>query len=256
MPELLEAEAYRAELARAVGWTVESVAAAPGYIRGGLSPDQLADALHGDVLDTVFRRGKVVVCQFGTGELALRFGMTGRIRVGGVQPVNELLYSGRGVRPEWIRATIACAEGNIELIDPRRLGSLEWQPDLSRLGPDAVSLTVDNLRAALSGQVAVKARLMDQNRVAGLGNLLTDDILWRAGVAPTRAAGSLGDEDVRSIHRAIAATLSELGSRGGSHTSQLQSERQPGGRCPVDGHELRRVVVGGRTTWWCPGHQV
>ncbi len=95
---------------------------------------------------------------------------------------------------------------------------------------------------------------MDQARLAGVGNLLADEILWRAGLDPQRR-DPLGDDEVRTLHKALRATLRQLGRRGGSHMGELMEERHAGGRCPRDGAALRTAAVGGRTTWWCPLHQ-
>ncbi len=100
----------------------------------------------------------------------------------------------------------------------------------------------------------LKARLMDQERLAGVGNLLADEILWRAGLAPGRRTPLSGDE-LRGLHKEIRATLRQLDRHGGSHTGDLMEERHAVGRCPLDGAELQRDVVGGRTTYWCPRHQ-
>lgn len=96
---------------------------------------------------------------------------------------------------------------------------------------------------------------MDQGRLAGLGNLLTDEILWRAALAPTREAGSLAAAEVDHLGDTIAATLDDLFARGGSHTGDLQGERSRDGHCPLDGTPLTREQVGGRTTYWCATHQ-
>ena len=97
---------------------------------------------------------------------------------------------------------------------------------------------------------------MDQHRVAGLGNLLTDEILWRAGLDPAREARSLDDDEVRRLHRHIRPALDRMWARGGSHTGDLQDARQRGGVCPKDGTPLLRRTIGGRTTYSCPLHQV
>jgi len=141
--------------------------------------------------------------------------------------------------------------------DPRRLGGVILDPDEELLGPDALTLTLRQLRAALGESTApLKARLMDQHRIAGLGNLLTDEILWRAGLDPQRPARSLGEDEVRRLHRHIRAGLDRLWERGGSHTGDLQVERRRGGVCPKDGTALSRRTIGGRTTYSCPLHQV
>ena len=92
--------------------------------------------------------------------------------------------------------------------------------------------------------------------VAGIGNLLVDETLWRAGIDPARPARSLTPNEVRRRHRHLRATLVELAERGGSHTGDLQAERSRDGVCPKDGAPLLRRTVGGRTTYSCPVHQV
>ena len=131
-----------------------------------------------------------------------------------------------------------------------------------RIGPDALSLSLAELRSALAvlpqrtaPTAPLKARLMDQERIAGVGNLLADEILWRAGLDPERRT-PLSEEEVRALHKSLRTTLRLLDHRGGSHTGDLMEERVEGGRCPKDGAELRRAQVGGRTTFWCPVHQV
>jgi formamidopyrimidine-DNA glycosylase len=161
-----------------------------------------------------------------------------------------------------VRARISFADGgHLLLHDPRRFGSLELAPNESRLGPDALTITLGELGAALGGTAArgirsapLKAQLLDQERVAGIGNLLADEILWRAGLDPGRRT-PLGSDELRSLHKAMRATLRQLGRRGGSHMGELMEQRRVGGRCAKDGAELRVATVGGRTTWWCPIHQ-
>ena len=95
---------------------------------------------------------------------------------------------------------------------------------------------------------------MDQERLAGVGNLLADEVLWRAGLAPGRRT-PLSDDEQAELHKAVRSTLRRLSRRGGSHMGDLMAERGAGGRCPRDGTELVRSTVGGRTTYWCPTHQ-
>ena len=140
--------------------------------------------------------------------------------------------------------------------DPRRLGGVELAPDEARLGTDARTITAAALRRALaSSRAPLKARLMDQAHVAGVGNLIADETLWRAGLDPRRPAASLEDREVRRLHRHLHATVRDLISRGGSHTGDFLPHRRAGACCPRDGASLQRGVVGGRTTWWCPQHQ-
>ena len=97
---------------------------------------------------------------------------------------------------------------------------------------------------------------MDQGRIAGIGNLLADEILWRAGLDPARPAGSLSTTaSGGGCCGSMRAVLTELLAAGGSHLGRLQAARQRGGRCPRDGTPLERRTIGGRTTYSCPRHQ-
>ena len=189
--------------------------------------------------------------------LGLRYGMTGRILVDEAAPIEALEYSSDRDDPAWDRFGVDFAGGGSLVIrDPRRLGGVELDPDESKLGPDAAAVTRKPFGTIVSGSSApLKARLMDQSKLAGLGNLLVDETLFRAGLAPDRPANSLADDEISRLHRTMRRTISVLGERGGSHTGDLQPARVRGGLCPKDGAELNRADVGGRTTYWCPHHQ-
>jgi formamidopyrimidine-DNA glycosylase len=183
--------------------------------------------------------------------------MTGRLLVDGWVGVGELLYSSNRAEPKWDRFTVRFADGgDLRMRDPRRLGGVVLDPDEGRLGVDAAGVTVAGLRRALgTSGTALKARLMDQARVAGVGNLIADEALWRSGLDPRRSAASLTEGELRRLHKHLRASVADLIERGGSHTGDLLPHRRAGGRCPRDGAELVRATVGGRTTWWCPIHQ-
>ena len=145
----------------------------------------------------------------------------------------------------------------LRLIDPRRLGRVRLDPPLDHLGPDAATITAARFDAALGrGRGPVKARLLDQHALAGVGNLLADDILWRAALNPARPVDSLAGARARTAAPDACAPRSPTHSRdGGVHTLPLVPHRRPGGRCPHDGTALLRATVGGRTTYWCPEEQ-
>jgi formamidopyrimidine-DNA glycosylase len=260
MPELIEVEVYRRLADRVVGRQVAAVEAPDDWFVKGTSPGHVRDAVDGATVVATDRRGKLLTIDLGPDRpvLGLRFGMTGRLVLDGEQaPIQKLEYSSGRDDPKWDRFALRFTDGTrLRLSDPRRLGGVELDPDLDRLGPDAWSVTTPQLRAALAGSsTALKARLLDQTRIAGLGNLLTDETLWRAGLRPDREARSLGDGALRSLARIVRSTVSVLFDRGGSHTGDLQDQRSRHGRCPRDGTELRRETIGGRTTYWCPLHQ-
>ena len=258
MPEIIEVEAYRTAISATVGRTVSRVHAPDEWFaKGGTTTDALRMELTGARVLAVRRRGKLVIVDTDGPRLGLRFGMTGKIVVDGALPIDHLLYDSPRREPAWDRFELQFEGGGAMVLrDPRRLGGVQLDPNEAALGPDAFSLTLGQLRDALGrSTIALKARLLDQKRVAGLGNLLVDEALWRAGLAPVRPAGSLEASETARLHRAIRRTLAVLGERGGSHTGDLQPARVRGGGCPRDGAELRREQVGGRTTYWCPEHQ-
>jgi formamidopyrimidine-DNA glycosylase len=260
VPELPEVEAYRQLAESVVGLRIVGVDAPDAwYLKGGLDAAEVEAALIGRKFDAARRRGKMLLLDTRRGPtLGLRFGMTGRLVVDDVPGVERLLYSSDRDRPEWNRFRVSFPAGrSLAVRDPRRLGGVYLDPDESRLGPDALSLTRAQLRRALAGSEApLKARLMDQAHIAGVGNLIADEVLWRAGLDPARPAGSLTDTETRRLARVLRRTLDELIAQGGSHTGDLMAARAPGGRCPRDGAPLVRRTVGGRTTWSCPQHQL
>jgi formamidopyrimidine-DNA glycosylase len=260
VPELPEVERYRqlAESA-ALGRTIAAVHAPDAwYLKRGTSAELLSAALDGRKFTAARRRGKLMLFDIDDGTvLGLRFGMSGRLLVDGRAGVDQLLYSPLEPLVRFERFGLEFADGGrLVMSDARRLGGVELDPDETRLGPDALTVTRPELRQALAGaNVALKARLLDQRHLAGVGNLIADEILWRAGLSPVRIAGDLPAAAVKRLHTHLTVGLADLIERGGSHTGDLMEQRRPGGRCPRDGAPLVRGTVGGRTTWWCPKHQ-
>ena len=260
MPEILEVESYRRHAESVLGRPVVDVAAPdPWYLKGGLTAASLRDAVIGRSIIAARRVGKLLLLDTdGDGpSIGLRFGMTGRLLVDGRPAIDRLEYGSSRLEPTWQRVQLRFADDRaLTIDDPRRLGGVELDPDEGALGPDALSLTKAKFMTAMAGaQGPIKARLMDQGRIAGLGNLLTDEALWRAGIDPARPASSLDPNDVTALHRAVRTTLRTLGRRGGSHTGDHMPARFPGGLCPRDGTPFERRTVGGRTTYSCPIHQ-
>lgn len=254
---MLEVETYRVLATRVLGREVAEVRTPDRWIlKHGTTPTQLR-AFVGRSFDAARRRGKLLLLDAAGGPtLGLRFGMTGVLEVDGAEGVDQLRYASGRREPRWIRFEVLFADGGrMALRDARRLGGVEFEPDESALGPDAYDVTPAQLRVVLDSAAPLKARLMDQHQVAGLGNLLTDELLWRAGLDPARPARSLTAAERRRLHHHLHRTLVVLGGRGGSHTGDLQESRVPGATCPRDGTELVRRTVGGRTTYSCPSHQ-
>ncbi|MGY6500568.1 MAG: DNA-formamidopyrimidine glycosylase family protein [Acidimicrobiales bacterium] len=254
MPEILEVEQYRQQASAVIGRRVSGVELLdPAYWRS----DDPPDALIGTCVSATRRTGKLLLLDSDDTVLGIRFGMTGRLLVDGSASIDTLEYSSARDLPEWHRFALAFDDGgSLVVTDPRRLGWVEMDPDETRLGVDAFEVDAESLATILAASgAALKSRLMDQARIAGLGNLLTDEILFRAGLDPTRPARTVSTHDVEVLDETLHEVLGDLGRRGGSHTGDLQPFRTPGSRCPRDDTPLRRSTVGGRTTWWCPDHQ-
>jgi formamidopyrimidine-DNA glycosylase len=262
---MLEIEAYRQQAESVVGRTVAAVDASDAWFVKGGEPEEVAAAVTGRRVVGVRRKGKLLVLDLaepGTKgppdlRLGLRFGMTGRLIVDGAASIGRLEYSSPRDEAAWDRFALRFTDGSdLRIRDPRRLGGVSLDPDEDRLGVDALALRRADLAAALGTSTApLKARLMDQTRVAGIGNLLADEILWRAGLDPARPAGGLDARELTRLHRAIGGALRDLGARGGSHTGDLRAGVLLDGLCPRDGAPLTKRRVGGRTTWSCPVHQ-
>lgn len=259
MPEGLEAEIWREAIGALVGRGITRC-----EVDRRVTEDGLVDLVVGASIESVSRRGKVVLLHLDTpGVVGLHFGMTGRVVVDGRSPIERLAYASGADRPEWDRLQLwtqpspAGAMPALRMNDPRRLGHVSWNPDLDALGPEASALTAAELRLALAGRTAsIKPLLLDQHVVAGLGNLCADEVLHASGIEPHRSADSLTPTETVALARACRTRLAAMLRRGGSTSGRLDPERRAGpGNCPLDGAPLRRASIAGRTAVWCPQHQ-
>ncbi len=262
VPELAEVETYRRLAEGVVGRVVaEVVAPDDWYLKRGLTAPVAIAALTGRTLTATRRTGKLLLLDTDSGAgpvLGLRCGMSGRLLVDGRAAVDNLMYASNRELEKWDRFALrftAPPGGELRMRDPRRLGGVELDPPEARLGPDALTVGAAALSRLLESDAPLKARLMDQSRLAGVGNVAADEALWRAGLDPARPARSLSPAERRRLHRHLRATMADLLARGGSHTGDLMPQRHPGGLCPKDGTALVRRTIGGRTTWSCPRHQ-
>ena len=260
MPELPEVERARALIAdRALGRRIASVDDTDTYVCRPHAPGEIAAGLVGRSLVEAHRIGKAMWVETGDGPvLGLHLGMAGRIIVddrGAGDPAPE---RPQGPVPVWDRFTLHFEDGGrLILRDKRRLGRAVLDPDLSRLGPDAALVGRDPFRRRVgAGAAPLKARIMDQSVIAGVGNLLADETLWQARLSPLRPAGDLSEEELDRLRRVLRAATRSAIKRGGVHTGEVIGARRRSGVCPRCGEPMRRDTVGGRTTWWCPAEQV
>lgn len=233
-----------------------------GVLRG-TSGRALDRVLRGRRFDEPRRHGKWLICPtVAPGErraeppaALLHFGMTG-----------DLAWTPGGdveTRHRHDRVVFVLEGGELRYRDMRKLQGLRLAEDdqavervLAGLGPDALGLPRDAFRERLgSGRRRVKAALIDQAVIAGLGNLLADEILWRARTAPQRPVRELDEDDLAELHRAMGRVL-----RGAIPTGRVPprstwltgARDRDDARCPRCGAALSRGRVGGRTTVWCP----
>ena len=271
MPELPEVETARRLIAeQALHRRIVDVDDSDSYVARPHPPGELRSALTGRSLTAVHRRGKTMWLETsGAGdgtapgpELGIHLGMSGRIVVtAGDGTVAEggdpNRYNTRPRNPGWNRFTLSFDDGgSLVLLDPRRLGRVRLDPDIGALGPDATEVSRAQFRALITkGTIAVKARLLDQSKIAGVGNLLADEILWQAKVSPLARVDSLTPAQVNRLYRALKAVVDAAIAKGGAHTGDVIAARHPGGICPRDGAPMVHGIVGGRSTWWCSREQ-
>ncbi|AYY14044.1 Fpg/Nei family DNA glycosylase [Actinobacteria bacterium YIM 96077] len=266
MPELPDVEGFRRVLAKAGGHRVDRVDVLDAGAIRGTSADTLRDAVHGHAFGTARRHGKWLICPIhvpgrkhrkADPSVIFHFGMTG-----------ELTWSQHddGERHQHDRVAFVTGSGELRYRDMRKLHGIRLASDdhevevlLAGLGPDAADASRDQLRErAGSGQRRIKSALMDQATIAGLGNLLVDEILWRVHLHPSTLTRDLSDRDWRTLHRTMHATLRKAMSAGRvpDHSSWLTGHRDDrDGACPRCGNVLRHTRVGGRNTAWCPSCQ-
>lgn len=269
MPELPEVEQARAAVeAGALGRSIRDVDDTDDWVCRPHEPGEIREALVGRSLTAARRRGKTMWCETSDDGplLGLHLGMAGRLhvtdaaggRTTGGDRVRGADGTGPGGKPEWFRFTVTFDDGGaLRLFDKRRLGRVRLDPDLDALGPDAEEVGLREFRERVGrGTAPLKARLLDQAVVAGIGNLLADQVLWQARLDPHREAGGLDPDELRVLHRELGRAIRSATSKGGVHTGEVIRHRRRGEDCPRCGAAMASGQVGGRTTWWCSREQV
>lgn len=257
VPEILEVEMFRRASSLVIGRTVRTVVANDRIVVP--EPAAVRD-LEGRRITDVTRRGKMMTIHAGPAReplaIDVHFGMSGRVIVDGSSPIGELAY-GASNDSKWIRFALGFGRGELLVSDPRRFARVQVSSAGAGLGPDAFDVAKQEFVERVGARRApLKAVLLDQSVVAGLGNMLVDEILLRAGLDPRRPVVSLTPADLAKVHAVMRRVLPELARKGGSHAGRLSAElRFAGAACPADGRPMRKCVVGGRTTIFCPVHQ-
>ncbi|MGI4894544.1 MAG: Fpg/Nei family DNA glycosylase [Janthinobacterium lividum] len=274
MPELPEVESARQVIEQGgLSRTIADVDDRDSYECRPHAPGDIRRALVGRTLTAAHRRGKSMWCDTSDSgpALGVHLGMSGRILIspptrddgkGAGEPLVGGDYAGPSSNPatvkeEWFRFTLTFEDGGqLRLFDKRRLGRVRLDPDLDALGPDAEEIGRDEFRDRVGrGTAPLKARLLDQSVLAGIGNLLADEVLWRSRISPRQPAGELHVEDLDGLRRELRAAIRHAVRHGGVHTGEVIPHRKAGAHCPRCGAEMVHATVGGRTTWWCSAEQ-
>lgn len=252
MPELPEVELYARYFAQhALGQKIRRVHVLDARVVGSRN---LA-ALRGRTFRRVSRHGKHLFAEAKGLWLHIHFGMTG-----------DLSYF-RDEPPRFARVIFDFDNGaRLAYEDMRLFGAVDLTPspeDYVReheLGPDPLEIGLRGFRRLIAGRRGrIKALLMSQHVLAGVGNLYADEALYRSSIDPRRPASSLGDAVVRRLFVSLRGVLREaidFKSRGRDYPVRfLIPHRVEGERCPRCGGEIRRTIVAGRTTYYCGTHQ-
>ncbi|MHB1262261.1 MAG: bifunctional DNA-formamidopyrimidine glycosylase/DNA-(apurinic or apyrimidinic site) lyase [Thermoplasmatota archaeon] len=266
MPELPEVETIRRGLDRELkGHRIEGVDWRPAKLRGGKSPRPIEE-LAGQRVKALRRHGKFLLWDLsGGGTFLAHLGMTGKF-----------LFADPGEprRPHTHLVLSLDDERELRFSDPRRFGLLKLFPkgagipDLEHYGLDALdpAFTPQLLGTMLSASSApLKAFLLDQTWIAGVGNIYACEALWRAGLSPRRKARTTPKAKVAGLHKGILGALNDSLAAGGSsfndyvdaignegsfmmEVAVFQREGEP---CPRCGAAVRRIVQSGRSTFYC-----
>lgn len=267
MPELPEVETIRRGLeSELVGRRIDGVDWRPARLRGGPSPRPLA-AMEGTRVVGLRRHGKFLMTDLSDGSTWLvHLGMTGKLLF--AQP-------GEHERAHTHLVLNLDDERQLRYTDPRRFGLLKLYdkgaviPDLDHYGIDALDPALDDARMAqllASSGAPLKAFLLDQTKLAGVGNIYACEALWRSGLSPRRRANATPRARVPLLRSSIVDVLRDSLAQGGTSfndyvdhigrpgefVAALAVFQREGEPCPTCASPIRRIVQSGRSTFYCP----
>jgi len=263
MPELPEVETIVRGLGATVGARIDQLEVLDQRL------DLPQDKIAGRAIEAISRRGKYIIIGLSDGgSLIVHLRMSGRLAIRRSTTEEKhtrfIIYLDDG--------------GKIYFINPRRLGTAEYVQDgfPHELGVEPLSseFTANRLHEIAAGSRApIKPLLMDQKKIAGLGNIYSSEALWRVKIDPRRTASTLDENETRNLHRAIRSILRQAIDNAGTTFGQTVSDYRDaygdygkfqqmlavygraGEECPRCGEEIVRVVQAGRSTYFCPGCQ-
>jgi formamidopyrimidine-DNA glycosylase len=259
VPELPEVETVRRSIVPLIGRRIVSAEFRCLRILRGGDPDHMSARLQGRRIAAIERYGKFIVLKLqGGGFLVVHLGMTGRLLLAGPpgKHTHAILTFDRGV---------------LLYDDSRQFGCVEFSEEfpqrVERLGPEPLEMPLDDfVRGLKQRQTSIKALLLNQRFMRGIGNIYADEALFRAGIHPMARAGRLRADRARKLHGAIVEVLTEAIEAGGSSISDyVDAEgrkgffqfshrvyQRTGEPCLVCGTPIRRILVAQRSSHYCP----
>lgn len=259
MPELPEVETVTRSIAPLVGRRIVSAEFRCLRILRGGNPERMAGRLQNRRIGGVKRYGKfILIALEGGGYLMVHLGMTGKLLLGG--PPGKHTH-----------AILTLDRGVLLYDDSRQFGCVEFSENfpqrVARLGPEPLEISPEDFASALKRRkTRIKALLLNQQFVRGIGNIYADEALFRAGIHPMALTSRLRPDRVRRLHRAIVEVLTEAIAAGGSSVSDYVDAQgrkgffqfshrvyqRTGEPCTVCGAPIRRVLVAQRSSHFCP----
>ena len=257
MPELPEVETVvRSVAAHLAGRRIVSTSFTSRFVTPG-NRAKLTQRLAGRRIESVTRRGKFILIALDQGTLTVHLGMTGKLLV-------------KGEAGRHTHGVFTLDDGMLLYHDPRQFGRIEWSPGapprVARLGPEPLEISWDEFRTRLRRKAGVKALLLNQAFLAGLGNIYADESLFAAGIHPLAVAERLSKARAEKLYQAIRGILTHAIQLGGSSISDyvngrgergwFQMEHRVYGRedqpCANCGRPIRKILVAQRGTHYCP----
>ena len=264
MPELPEVETIKNELSsHIIGRSISGVTLLWGKMLRQPSSDEFYIRIQGRKITGLARRGKYLIFRLDSGDsLIIHLKMSGSLILGGDSP------------PKYTRAVIHLDNGaSIFFRDPRKFGRMQLVKDegniIKKLGPEPLepAFTKEVLAEKLKKRKApIKAVLIDQALIAGIGNMYADEALFAARINPLRPADSLSQNEINRLHEAIQTVLRDAidskgasvstyfrpgGERGSAH-SHFKVAHQKGKACPVCDTPIERIPIRQRGSYYCP----
>jgi formamidopyrimidine-DNA glycosylase len=257
MPELPEVETVvRSVAAHLAGRRIVSARFTSRFVTPG-NRARLTQRLAGRRIESVTRRGKFILIALDQGTLTVHLGMTGKLLL-------------EGEAGQHTHGVFTLDDGQLLYHDPRQFGRIEFSegppPRVAKLGPEPLEISFEEFRTRLRRKARIKALLLNQSFLAGLGNIYADESLFAAGIHPLAVAGRLSNARAEKLYRAIRGILTHAIELGGSSISDyvnargergwFQVEHRVYGRegqpCVNCGRSIRKILVAQRGTHYCP----